>query len=299
MKIDISCPLCHVSPHPWPAQSALLWRCPVCGLAWQSAPPDPETLKGAYAAPAYPPRRGPALALAQWLQRRRADWIGQRSAQRRMQYTGSPPLALEIGCGPGALLGALQAKGWRVIGVEGRWDIAAGARRISRIPVLVATNPAAWPATGNGYQLVILWHTLEHLLDPWEALQRTHELLAPEGLLWLAVPNLDSWQARILQDRWLHLDIPRHIYHFTPQALRLALNQTGFHGVEISTGGLGYEIPGWVFSRWGAARYQSWRTHPLGPESLALALCTLPLWPLATLAGRTGAAANLIALAVK
>ncbi|MSP14446.1 MAG: class I SAM-dependent methyltransferase [Chloroflexi bacterium] len=261
--------------------------------------PDPENLWRAYAAQGYPPRRGPALSLAQWMQRRRADWIQRKFTAPDIPTSESPAAALEIGCGPGALLAGLQARGWQVIGVEAHWETASGARRRSRIPVMVAIAPDGWPRIRSGYRLVIFWHTLEHLLNPWDALQRAYDLLAAEGLLWLAVPNLASWQARIFQDRWLHLDLPRHIYHFTPQALRLALAQAGFRTVEISTGGLGYEIPGWLFSRWGEAKYRSWRNQPFGLESLALTLCAPPLYFLAILANRADAGANLIALAGK
>src|SRR5436190_2159200 len=66
---------------------------------------------------------------------------------------------------------------------------------------------------------VVLWHVLEHLADPGEALRRIRRWLRPSGALVVAVPNLSSLQARIGGDRWFHQDVPRHRTQFSRAGL--------------------------------------------------------------------------------
>jgi len=77
------------------------------------------------------------------------------------------------------------------------------------------------------FDLVILFQVLEHLSDPFSALRDGAYLLAPSGVLVVAVPNAASWQARIFGRFWFHLDVPRHLQHFSPDALSRALQNVG------------------------------------------------------------------------
>ena len=77
-----------------------------------------------------------------------------------------------------------------------------------------------------------MYHVLEHLHDPREALSKAYQLLKRGGLLVVAVPNFDSLQARIFRQRWYHLDAPRHLYHFTPHTLKMLLHEVGFKVLE-------------------------------------------------------------------
>ncbi len=89
------------------------------------------------------------------------------------------------------------------------------------VPVQRATIAAA-DVTPGSLDAVTLWHVLEHLDDPGEALATIAGWLAPGGALLVGVPNLASLQARIGGDRWFHLDVPRHRVHFTPAGLSSA-----------------------------------------------------------------------------
>ena len=65
------------------------------------------------------------------------------------------------------------------------------------------------------YAAIVFWHSLEHLPNPGEELERAAALLEPGGVLVVAVPNNDSLQAKLFGDRWLALDMPRHLTHIT------------------------------------------------------------------------------------
>jgi SAM-dependent methyltransferase len=150
---------------------------------------------------------------------------------------------LEIGCGDGRLLSALQAAGWQVLGVERSPDAALAARHRG-VDVCVADVIALGLPTAS-CDLVIFWHALEHLADPRAALQEARRLLRDGGRLVVAAPNLASWQARLLGVRWYHLDVPRHLFHFTPPTLERLLQETGFQPVAWSFHQPAYELRGW------------------------------------------------------
>jgi SAM-dependent methyltransferase len=123
-------------------------------------------------------------------------------------------------------LAAARDAGWSALGVE----FAAGAAAVSRerhgVDVIVGdflSVPIAGP-----FDAVTMWHTLEHLQDPEAALQASAALLAPQGRLIVSVPNSSSAQARFGGDAWFHLDVPRHLFHYTPEALTALLKRTGF-----------------------------------------------------------------------
>jgi SAM-dependent methyltransferase len=132
---------------------------------------------------------------------------------------------LDIGCGPGALLEAFRRRGWDVQGTELNDESAARARRAG-IPVHVGSLDSwAWPA--GHFDAVTMWHVLEHWPDPAPVLRRVHQLLRPGGVFLVGVPNFGSPEARAARDRWFHLDVPRHLVHFTDASLRGALAAAG------------------------------------------------------------------------
>ncbi len=166
-----------------------------------------------------------------------------------------PGRLLDVGCGSGAYGAGLLALGWQVDGIEPDPEAAAQARRaglrIQNCPLEQATLPSA------GYEVITLWHVLEHLDDPVAGLRHLYPALRPGGLLIVETPNLAALMARLTGPYWFHLDLPRHRFHFTPASLRLALEQAGFrvqrllhipnaHGLA---GALAYRL------RWPAVRW--------------------------------------------
>jgi SAM-dependent methyltransferase len=160
---------------------------------------------------------------------------------RRLPATG---VALEIGSGTGWMLGALRARGWRAIGSERELGAAKIARSASGAPIFVGDLGAIRPAAG--LDLVVMFHVLEHLANPGEALRAAAARLRPGGTLVLGLPNIASWQSRFAGRRWMHLDVPRHLCHFTPMAIERALIDAGFRLVQIRFVSLEHDPLGWV-----------------------------------------------------
>jgi predicted SAM-dependent methyltransferase len=80
----------------------------------------------------------------------------------------------------------------------------------------------------RSFDVVTFWHVFEHLSSPHQALQKVSRVLKPDGLLVIAVPDIAGLQARLFKRNWFHLDVPRHLFHFSLDTLSALLQQHGF-----------------------------------------------------------------------
>jgi SAM-dependent methyltransferase len=81
--------------------------------------------------------------------------------------------------------------------------------------------------------VVTMWHVLEHLSQPLLALQDVARVLTPNGVLVLACPMADSWEAAVFGRYWAGYDVPRHLYAFSRQTLPRLLAKAGFEAREV------------------------------------------------------------------
>jgi len=128
---------------------------------------------------------------------------------------------------------------------------AAEAARMQGVTVQQTTAESAILPAG-AYDVITLWHSLEHLNNPVAALRNLRPSLRDEGLLIVEVPNRAGWGAKLLGEHWYHWDLPRHRLHFSPAGLRLTLERAGFRVEHVQhipnphglAGGLRYRF-GW------------------------------------------------------
>jgi SAM-dependent methyltransferase len=180
---------------------------------------------------------------------------------------------LDAGCGNGSYVAAMRALGWDALGLEPALEAALLGERV------VVGRIERAPLAGASCDVITLWHVLEHTASPAAALAEARRLLRAGGALLLEVPDIGSFQARLFGRRWLHLDPPRHRYHFTRRTLRAYLQRAGFIEIRIWSAPSPVGIAGSLGMLLG-------RTA-LAESRLARALC----WPAAgieALAGRGG-----------
>ncbi len=226
-------------------------RCGRCGLVRQNPLPEPEEIPGFYPE-GYDQHTGET-------RRRRDKWIN-RMATRYHYGTDSvrrarplralfrllsgmvmselhPPRGenrvLDVGCAAGNLLVRYRALGWSVKGVE----MSAQACEIARsrgLEVHEGTILDA-PFEGESFDLIILSHVIEHVLDPARFLKRCAEFLAPGGLLVLATPNVDCLGFKLYGSCWFPLEAPRHLVLFDPRTIRLLGEKAGLKPERVAT----------------------------------------------------------------
>jgi SAM-dependent methyltransferase len=95
------------------------------------------------------------------------------------------------------------------------------------------------------FDCITMWHTLEHMLDIPSTLGRAAILLKPDGRLILAVPDWGGIQAKIFREAWFHLDVPRHLYHFSRNSLDYCLRSAGFSPEGYRHMEFEYDLLGW------------------------------------------------------
>jgi len=153
---------------------------------------------------------------------------------RRYQGLASGRL-LEIGCGEGDFLVEAEAAGWDVTGVEYSAAASGQARqRLKQGVVRCGELPAANLAAEQ-FDLCVLSDVLEHIRSPRDFLQEIHRVLKPGGTLFITTPAIDSWSARIMQQKWMEFKA-EHLTYFDRQTLQTAVFESGFREIIVQAG---------------------------------------------------------------
>jgi len=136
-----------------------------------------------------------------------------------------PGRLLDVGCGTGAFLETCQHGGWAVAGMEPDPD----ARLVSekKIGGVIAPNLSS-VSTDKPFDVITLWHVLEHIPDLAPTIQLLHSLTTANGTVLVAVPNSNSYDAQFYKEYWAAYDVPRHLHHFTPSTIEPLFQQHGF-----------------------------------------------------------------------
>jgi SAM-dependent methyltransferase len=152
---------------------------------------------------------------------------------------------LDVGCGSGAFARMMAARGYDVVGVEpfslGRPVDEPGLR-------LVRAEFGDVRGELGKFDVVTMWHVLEHIPSPKELLEEVLEVLGPDGVLVVSVPNFASWQSRFFRGAWFHLDPPRHVTHFERSTFHALLEGLDLEIFAERTFHVEYGPVGWLQS---------------------------------------------------
>jgi len=154
--------------------------------------------------------------------------------------------AMEIGCGDGFMLSILKNMGWKVLGVERDEKSVIHARNMFGIDVI--SEPISETIYENKFDMIILFQVLEHVDRPVELLNKCKKMLRTNGKIIISFPNFESWQAKLTKHNWLHLDVPRHLNHFTKDSMNFYLDKLNLSIDRISFRSFEHDIYGWIQS---------------------------------------------------
>lgn len=134
---------------------------------------------------------------------------------------------LDVGCGIGTFLLGYKRQGWVVSGIEINKGAASYGRDKFGLNIFNGTLEQSGFAE-NYFDVITMFHFLEHASEPKSILKKSRKLLRREGLLVVVTPNFNSIESRIFGKEWRGIDIPRHFYHFSPKTLSKIIEGAGF-----------------------------------------------------------------------
>lgn len=207
-------------------------KCRICGLIFVYPFPDAAKLAVHYDERYY----------REWIDEQKGRRIGMwQNRLKHMEKHRQNGRLLDVGCGDGSFLNLAQQNGWVVNGTECSDYAAKFAGETLGIPIFYGELvTAGYP--GEFFDVVTMWHVLEHVTDPKGYLIEINRILKSSGLLVLAVPNVNDlvMQAayRLFKGRRMKLfsqkDREVHLYHFSPKTIKYYLIETDFHCLQLT-----------------------------------------------------------------
>ena len=195
-----------------------LSRCATCSLVWTNDPPAPTQMAEHY---------GVDYHKAISTSGEKNSYIRWQKPRQRLFSISKGGALLDIGCSSGSFLSTLRGGPWELYGVEVSPNEAEKARLSSGGHISVCEFLDA-PLTPSTFDVITCFHVLEHLHQPWEVMRRVWELLKPGGVFFVQCPNIESVEAYIFRSYWYPLELPRHLYHFSPKSLKVLATAMGF-----------------------------------------------------------------------
>ena len=230
MKLD-RCPVCHNQNinHILTAEDFLVTRekfqiysCQNCGLRFTNPRPNDDQLAGYYDSDEYISHSNEGSSLINGLYKI-ARTFTLRRKRKLIESLSQSKRLLDVGCGTGHFIDYCQQHGWQVDGVEPNEIARTQAEEKTKIVIRQDLSEVA----DTSFQVITLWHVLEHLPNLEQTMNQLKSLLAPGGVIIIAVPNFEAYEASVFKEYWAAYDVPRHLYHFNANALEQLVNKYG------------------------------------------------------------------------
>lgn len=149
--------------------------------------------------------------------------LEQKSSWVQSLFTGYKGKLLEIGAGTGAFAHSMIEKNWDVLALEP--DASSRQKALENYNIHLKSPDTLYQIEDNTQDVICLWHVLEHVHDLKGYFNAFSRILKPNGRLIIAVPNYTSYDAHYYKKYWAAYDVPRHLYHFSPNSIRVLLKQ--------------------------------------------------------------------------
>jgi 2-polyprenyl-3-methyl-5-hydroxy-6-metoxy-1,4-benzoquinol methylase len=229
----MSSPFCHICDRIVPIEEKYAqrgpWsylRCPACGLVLLHPAPDNEVLQNYYNASYEVDFRSYFKGV-----KRRSKTILEELAK----HFPNRGRLLEVGCSYGGFLTEARRDGWEVTGVELNRSAAGYAREQLGLRVFSGSLPDQVQQLGEPFDVLAMFHVIEHVSNPLLLLESCRKLMKPGGLLVLKTPNVASVIARLTGASWHWVSPPAHLYLYSPATLSALLTKSGYQAVTFQS----------------------------------------------------------------
>ena len=199
-------------------------RCQACSLVWLSHPPAPGEMHLHYS-DAY------HQLISAAGENSPERWQFRKEAIAQHKQSGA---LLDLGCSSGSFLEYVRSAAWELYGIEMSADGARTAEDRTGAHVFVGDVLNA-PFSPESFDVITCFDVLEHLYEPRRVMARVGEWLKPGGIFYILVPNVDSAEARVFGSYWHGLELPRHLFHYSPTSLRILAESAGLQVVSLET----------------------------------------------------------------
>jgi SAM-dependent methyltransferase len=201
-----------------------LLKCASCDVVITSPRPEDEALGKYYLSNAYISHAKEATTLVDKIYTLARNYtLGWKTNLIRKQVNNPKPSILDYGTGTGTFVGACLDKQWNALGVEPSNE----ARKAASEKVKSSIHQNLANITQREFDVITLWHVLEHIPNLRETLKDLVGKLKPGGYLFIAVPNKNSHDAKVFGDYWAGYDVPRHLWHFSQDNIKALATAEG------------------------------------------------------------------------
>jgi 2-polyprenyl-3-methyl-5-hydroxy-6-metoxy-1,4-benzoquinol methylase len=203
--------------------------CKSCGFHFTSPIPDEASIGSYYKSESYvshsSSKKGVINRIYHWVR-----WYSLRRKVSLINSLSKEKSVLDIGAGTGHFLKQAKKAGWKVTGLEPDSDARNLAKSVNDVDLL--DQQSLYSLENESFDVITMWHVLEHVYHLKKDVLRITELLKPEGTLVVAVPNMDSYDAKHYKEYWAAFDLPIHLYHFTQKDIISLFDRYSFELVE-------------------------------------------------------------------
>jgi len=209
-----------------------LVKCRKCGLIYLNPRPSEKEMDRFY------PREYYDLQFS--LLEKKITQLFLKIGTAKLKKYKKKGLVLDLGCGAGDFLLEMKRFGFETIGI----DVSKRACDISQKKGIKVFNSELKDChfPDETFDVITLWHVFEHLHNPDQTLKEICRILKKDGILLIEVPNIESFSFKLFKKYCFHLDIPRHLYHWSPKTLEKILLQNKIKIFEKDDFSLGFPL---------------------------------------------------------
>jgi 2-polyprenyl-3-methyl-5-hydroxy-6-metoxy-1,4-benzoquinol methylase len=212
-------------------KSFSIWECADCTLRFTQDVPDSHSIGQYYKSENYISHTNTSEGFINQLYQIVRKRTLRKKRQLISKVTGRKSgTLLDVGSGTGAFVNEMKQNGWDVTGLEPDED----ARKVAKesLHCELKSTHELFSLSANTFDVITLWHVLEHVHDLHNYVHQFKKLLKQDGHLVIAVPNYTSFDASVYKKYWAAYDVPRHLYHFSPLSMKLLIDKNGMRIIE-------------------------------------------------------------------